>query len=86
MNDLLRKHVGFDSEDNSKKQIILDNETLKSIFSSKNQKEFEEKVKKSIVAFHEKDIIIKYAKQIRENDYNRISFLEGYTGKDFRNQ
>ena len=82
MNPQLRSHVGFENED--RKQVLLDDEKLEEIFSSKTKKQFEDAIHENIVAYHEKDIVIEYAKKIRENSYDRITFLEAFTGRNFR--
>jgi hypothetical protein len=84
-NPMLRIHEGFESEDGTRKQKILNTETLQSIFNQKTQKQFELAVHENVIAFHEKDIIMEFARKIKLNDYDKISFLEAYTGRSFRN-
>jgi hypothetical protein len=82
-NEELRKYFEFESEDGSVKQNILDKEKLEKIFSYKTIKTFKEHIEKEIVANHEKHIVMEYARKINENNYDRIKFLEEYTGLKF---
>lgn len=83
-NPELRVRVGFDSKDGTRKQSILDKEKLDYIFSLELQRDFEKAINEEVIAFHEKDIIINYARKIRVNDYEKINFLEVYCNRKFR--
>lgn len=83
-NPELRIYVGFDSEDGKRKQNILTDEKCKNILELKTQKAFEKRVQEEIITDPEKEKILSYAKKIKINDYGKISFLEEYTGKKFR--
>lgn len=77
---LTRREVGFESEDGSVKQIVFDDNVVKEIFTLKNQKSFQEAVKSAIQVRAEKYAIIQAIKRLKINDYNKIRFIEDYTG------
>lgn len=80
----LRIYVGFESEDGKTKQNILNDEKCAEILEIKTQKSFEKKVKEEIITEHEKEKILAYARKIKFNDFDKISFLEEHTNKKFR--
>lgn len=83
-NDEYRKSVGFDDDENKHKQFVLNGDECKKIFDLKTQPAFEKNVKSKVVMTHEKDIIMNYARKNKVNDYDKIEFLEEYTGLKFR--
>lgn len=83
-NPELRIYVGFDSEDGKIKQNILTDEKCQDLLEIKTQKSFEKKIQEEIVTEHEKDRILAYARKIKFNDFDKISFLEEYTNKKFK--
>ncbi len=83
-NPELRVYVGFDSQDGKFIQQVLTDEVCQEILDSKTQKQFEKVVKEKIISYHEKVHIINYARKIKLNDFEKISFLEEYTGKRFK--
>jgi len=82
--DNMRVYVGFDSKDGSRKQNILTPEKCQALFDCKTQKAFESKVKEEIITEHEFDYIMRYVRKSKENDFSKISFLEEYTGKKYK--
>jgi len=80
----LRVYVGFDSQDGKYSQQVLTDEMCQIILDSKNQKQFEKTVKEKIISYHEKIHIINYARKVKLDSFDRISFLEEYCGKKFK--
>lgn len=78
-----REYVGFDNAEEKRTQFILTDEEFQKIFDLKTDTAFEKNVKEKVVMSHEKQNIVIYAKKNKINDYNRIKFLEGYTGIKF---
>lgn len=78
----VRIYVGFDTED--KKQKILDDELCKKIFEYKTLSAFKKHIEENVVAEHEKHKIMSYARSIKLNDFDRIDFLQEYTGLNFK--
>ena len=75
-----RIEVEFDSEDGKVKQNVYSEEKVKAMFALKNQKNFESKIRDSIVTRAEKYAIISTTKKLGLNDYGKIRFIEEYTG------
>jgi len=80
----LRVYVGFDSQDGKYTQQVLSDELCQEILDSKTQKQFEKTVNDKIISYHEKIHIMNYARKVKLNDFDRISFLEEYCGKKFK--
>lgn len=78
-----REYVGFDNAEEKRTQFILTDEEFQKIFDLKTDTAFEKNIKEKVVMSHEKQNIAIYAKKNKINDYNRIKFLEGYTGIKF---
>lgn len=84
-NDDIRKYVGYDSDD-GKKQFILIDEECQRILDYKTFATFKKHVEDEIIANHEKANIINYARKIKLNDYEKISFLEQHCGIKFKEE
>lgn len=84
LDEEFRKEVGFDSPDGKEKQVILDDEKCQHILDYKQKAAFEKNVKEHVILNHEKEKIMQVARKLKVNDYDKISFLEEYTGLDFR--
>lgn len=78
-----RQYVGFDDLDNKKIQFVLTSDECAKILELKTDSTFEKHVKEKIVLNHEKEIFMSYCRKAKLNDYNRIKFLEEYTGIKF---
>ena len=76
----LRQEFGFESADGKEKQVLLDDERLHKIFEYKRQADFEKAVREWVVVHYEKFKIIDYIKSAKINDYDKIRFIEEYTG------
>lgn len=77
--------LGFESEDSKKKQEVLDADEVQRILELKTQKSFEDNIKKKVKTQAEKNFLIEEAKRLKLNDYNKIKFIEEYTGYKFEN-
>lgn len=75
--------VGFEEEDATSKQQVLDPEVVEKLLGYKTQKAFEDNVKKKVKTQAEKNFLIEEAKRQKLNDYEKISFIEEYTGYKF---
>lgn len=75
--------VGFDNEEIKKEQDVLDKKTVEKLLSYKTQKAFEENVEKKVKTKAEKNFLAEEAKRQKLNDYEKISFIEDYTGFKF---
>lgn len=80
-----RVFLGFEDENSKDKQNILDEETVKKLFEYKTQSAFEKNVKEKVRTLAEKNFLIEEAKRQKLNDYNKIRFIEEYTGYKFDN-
>lgn len=73
-----RRELGFDSDEG--KQEIFSADVVKRLFSIKNQNEFEDAFKQTIVTRAEKYSVLPTVKKLGINDYAKIRFVENYTG------
>jgi len=80
----LRIYVGFDSEDGKIKQQVLTDEVCQKILDIKSQEQFEKEVQEKIVSYHEKVRIINYAKKVKLDSFEKITFIEAHSGKKFK--
>ena len=78
-----RQYVGFDDPENKKIQFVLTSDECAKILELKTDSTFEKHVKEKVVLNHEKEIFMSYCRKVKLNDYNRIKFLEEYTGIKF---
>lgn len=79
-----RVEVGFEEIDDkkatTKEQEIITDEKIKSMFALKSQTAFENAVRKATPTFAEKAYLAKAVKRLGFNDYNKIKFIETYSG------
>ena len=73
-----RIYVGFETEE--KPQSIITEEKIEKIFETKSQKNFEKAITELAVTFAEKKMLVDTIKKLGINDYNKIKFVEKYTG------
>ena len=76
---ITRKEVDFDSQDGKVKQIILTDSVVNDLFKM-SQTDFEKALLDTIKTRAEKYAIIQTIKKLKLNDYNKIRFIENYTG------
>lgn len=75
-----RVFLDFDSEDGSRKQEFFTDAKMKSLFDIKSQKSFESKFPTVVCTRAEKYAAIQAIKRMGLNDFNKIRFVENYTG------
>ena len=73
-----RVYVGFDTE--TEEQSIINEDKIKAAFAMKTTKAFENAITKLAVTFAEKQYLVDTIKHLEINDYNKIKFVEKYTG------
>lgn len=82
-NSEYRKYVGFDDAEGKKVQFVLTTAECAKILELKTDSAFQKNIRDKILLQHEKEIFINYCRKNKLNDYNRILFLEEYTGIKF---
>ena len=75
--------VGFEEEDNKSQQDVLDKDKVKKLLDYKTQSSFEKNVKKEVKTKAEKNYFVEEAKRQKLNDFDKIQFIEDYTGFKF---
>ncbi len=75
--------VGFEDEDAKSKQEVLDKETVEKLLAYKTQSSFEKNVKEKVQTNAEKNFLAEEAKRQKLNDFEKIKFIEEYTGYKF---
>lgn len=80
-----RKYLGFDDPSENRKQECFSDELVKEVFDIKSQNKFEEAVSQKFVTRAEKYALMDAIKRIGINDYNRIRYVEKYTGYKYDN-
>ena len=77
--ELTRRYVDFDEDD--RKQLIINNETVKALFDSKvKMGDFEKEIKNLVKCSYEKFALIDIIRELGVNDFRKIRFAEEYTG------
>lgn len=77
-----RVELGFESEDGTHKQFVLDAETIKELFDIRNQQEFERRIQECIVTRDEKEYIVHIIRELNLNDYSKIRYIEKYVERN----
>jgi len=75
-----RIELNFESADGSVKQKVFSDELMKELFALKTDKSFQNRVRADIVTRAEKCAAIEAVTRLKLNDFNKIRFLEEYTG------
>lgn len=75
-----RAHIDFDRPDEGVSQEVFSDEKIKSLFTIKTQKSFEEKFKSAVRTRAEKYAAIRAIQRLNLNDFSKIRFVENYTG------
>ena len=73
-----RIYVGLETE--TEEQSIISEDKIKAAFAIKTKKGFEQAISELAVTFAEKKLLVDTIKKLEINDYNRIKFVEKYTG------
>jgi hypothetical protein len=82
-NKEFREYVGFDNPEDKRTQYVLTDEEFQKLFDLKQEAAFERNVTEKVIMNHEKNNIMEYARKTKVNDFNKIRFLEEYTGVKF---
>lgn len=75
-----RVELDFESEDGSKKQLVFSDEKMKSLFALKTLNAFKKNFQEAIYTRAEKYAAITAIQRLKLNDYDKIRFVENYTG------
>lgn len=75
-----RVELDFESEDGSKKQLAFSDEKMKSLFALKTFNAFKKNFQEAIYTRAEKYAAITAIQRLKLNDYDKIRFVENYTG------
>lgn len=75
-----RVEVDFESADGSRTQEVFSDAKIKELFAIKSIKTFEQKFKNAIRTRAEKYASIQAIKRLKLNDFDKIRFVENYTG------
>ncbi|AMR10800.1 hypothetical protein AB684_11615 [Bacillus licheniformis] len=81
-----RVHLGFEAEEKGSEQNVITPERIKQILSYKTLKAFKENIENEIKLESEKAQLIEVAKKEKINDYEKIKFIEEYTGYKFETE
>lgn len=73
-----RIYVGFETE--KTEQSVLTEEKIKEAFNIKVKGQFEKTIKSAVVTLAEKKLLVETMNKLKINDYNKIKFVEKYTG------
>lgn len=78
--DFTRSELSFDIPKEKKAQQFLTKDSIAKIFEYKTQKTFEDHIKEEVVTRAEKAYLMEMIKELKLNDYVKISFCVDYTG------
>jgi len=80
-----REYLGFDDPSEKRKQECFSDDLVKEVFEIKSQNKFEEAVSQKFITRAEKFALMDAIKRLGINDYNRIRYVEKYTGYKYDN-
>lgn len=75
--------VGFESEDGTEKQEVLDTEKIAKILEYKTLNTFKKHIEEHVILQSEKVLLLEEAKRLKLKDYDKIKFIEEFTGLKF---
>lgn len=75
--------LDFEQEDSKEEQKILTPDKVKQILEYKTFATFQKHIEESVVTQAEKLILVEEAKKLKLNDYEKINFIQEYTGYKF---
>lgn len=81
----VRIEVGFEEEGNNTTQNIITEDKVKSLFELKTMASFKKNFQETIVTESEKALVVELIKKLKINDYDKIKFVEAYTGLKIEN-
>ena len=73
-----RKFLEFDSEDGTRKQNVISDESIKKWFELKTQSAFEKNITKNVITRAEKQYLLKAIERLKLDSYEKISFCQKY--------
>lgn len=73
----------FEEDDDKSKQSVLNEEVVEQLLEYKTQKAFEKNVKEKVKTQAEKNFLVEESKRQKLNDYEKINFIEEYSGFKF---
>ncbi|MGV2885479.1 hypothetical protein [Paenibacillus taichungensis] len=79
----LRVHLDFESEDGEHKQEFLTPEEVERIINLKTFNSFKENINKKVLTENQKHLLINVSKKQNLNDFDKIKYIEEYTGLKF---
>ncbi len=82
----LRVHLDFESEDGEVKQEILTAEEIERIINLKTFNSFKDNIEKKVVTENQKHLLLNVSKKNKLNDFEKIKFIEEYTGLKFNKE
>ena len=75
-----RVELDFEDEEGKKPQLIVDDNKIKELFAIKTKNAFEKAVKEAVVTNAEKAKLVSAVKKLKFNEYDKITFIQEYTG------
>ena len=75
-----RVELDFEDEEGKKPQLIVDDNKIKELFAIKTKHAFEKAVKETVVTNAEKAKLAGGVKKFKFNEFDKIQFIQEYTG------
>lgn len=75
-----RVELDFEDADGKKTQLVVDDNKIKELFAIKTKSAFEKAVKEAIITNAEKAKLANGVKKFKLNEYDKIQFIQKYTG------
>lgn len=75
-----RVELDFEDTDGKKTQFIVDDNKIKELFAIKTKSAFEKAVREAVVTNAEKSKLVSAVKKLKFNEYDKITFIQEYTG------
>ena len=75
-----RVELDFEDEEGKKPQLIVDDNKIKELFAIKTKNAFEKAVKEAVVTNAEKAKLVGGVKKFKFNEFDKIQFIQEYTG------
>lgn len=81
----VRVEVGFEEDGQQEEQNIITEDKVKSLFEIKTLNSFKKEFEEIIVTESEKALVVELIKTLKINDYDKIKYVEAYTGFKIEN-
>ena len=85
-NEELREQFGFDSKEEKRNQLIINDEKCNYILGLKTPSSFKKNLEDNIITEQEKMKIMNVARKIKLDEFSKIQVLEEYTGMSFKSE